>query len=158
MDTKELGDLSPTNFDEKWGKKNIKEKNNSKLVGDKGEDLACEYLVKNGYKILERNCVLFCGEIDIIARKKCGLLKFLRGKNDKTIHFIEVKSLGRLTSQFFPEQRVDWKKQNKYKRLVEVWLTKNKFPQNYPCQVDIIAVSMNGEKSEIKYFENIVGN
>ena len=69
MDTKELGDLSPTNFDEKWGKKNIKEKNNSKLVGDKGEDLACEYLVKNGYKILERNCVLFCGEIDIIARK-----------------------------------------------------------------------------------------
>ena len=60
--------------------------------------------------------------------------------------------------QFFPEQRVDYKKQNKYRRLVEIWLSKNKFPQNYPCQIDIIAVSMNGEKPEIEYFENIVGD
>ena len=116
-------------------------------LGDFGEDLACEYLVKNGYKIIGRNCVYSIGEIDIIARKKCGLFS----KKDKTIHFVEVKTLAG-NNNFYPEEHVDYKKQNKYKRLVEIWLEKNTFPQNYPCQVDIIAVSGN----EIKFFENVV--
>ena len=124
----------------------------TKELGDLGEKLACEYLVKNGYKIIGRNYRINFGEIDIIARKKCGLLKILQGKNDKTIHFVEVKSLSNQSRDFFPEQRVDWKKQNKYKRLAEIWLSKNKFPQNYPCQVDIIAIS--GDK--IDFFENII--
>jgi putative endonuclease len=124
----------------------------NKELGKIGEDLACGYLVSNGFKIVERNCVLFCGEIDIIARKKWGFFE------DKTIHFVEVKSLSQINSAFSPEQRVDWKKQNKYKRLVELWLEKNKYPQNFPCQVDIIAVSMGSEKPEIKYFKNIIGS
>ena len=121
-------------------------------LGNLGEKLACEYLVKKGFKILERNCVLFCGEIDIIARKKSGLFV----KNDKTVHFIEVKSLTR-EGDFFPEQRVDCKKQNKYKRLAEIWLSKNKIPENIPYQVDIIAISF-GELDipGIEYFENVV--
>jgi putative endonuclease len=124
---------------------------NTKETGNKGENLACEYLVKKGFKIMGRNCVLFCGEIDIVAKKK-GFLK-----RDKTIHFIEVKtSIGLDSRGFFPEQRVDWKKQNKYKILAETWLERNKYPQNYPCQVDIVAVSMGIEEPEIKYFENIV--
>jgi Holliday junction resolvase-like predicted endonuclease len=107
---------------------------------------------------LGRNYRINFGEIDIIARKKFKLFV----KNDKTIHFVEVKTL-RLASlaqgkPFYPEEHVDYKKQNKYKRLVEIWLEKNKFPQNYPCQVDIIAVSMDGDNPEIKYFENIVGD
>ena len=28
---------------------------NNRNFGSQGEDLACEYLIKNGYKILERN-------------------------------------------------------------------------------------------------------
>ena len=123
----------------------------SKRIGDLGEKLACEYLVNNGYKILGRNYRITLGEIDIIAKKK-GLLA------DKTIHFVEVKTLSQPGQGFFPEQRVDYKKQNKYRKLIEVWLEKNKFPQNYPCQVDVTAVSINGGKSDIKYFENIVGN
>ena len=148
MDAKDLGDSSPTNFEGEYGKQNIGGKNTSKLVGDKGEKLACEYLVKNGYKILGRNYRINFGEIDIIAKKSWKLF----GKNDKTIHFIEVKTLGCQTPQFYPEEKVDYKKQNKYRRLVEIWLSKSKFPQNYPCQVDIIAVS----GSNIEFFENIV--
>lgn len=119
----------------------------NKELGDIGENMACEYLVKNGYKILGRNYRINFGEIDVIAKKK-GLFA------DKTIHFVEVKSLSYSDKDFFPEQRVDYKKQNKYKRLVEIWLEKNKFSQNYPCQVDVIAVSGN----QINFFENIVGN
>ena len=123
----------------------------TKELGKKGEDLACEYLVKNGYKILGRNCVMSFGEIDIVARKKFKLFS----KGDKTIHFVEVKTLGS-AGNFSPEEHVNFKKQNKYKRLVEIWLEKNRFPQDYPCQVDVAAVSMNGDKPDIEYFENVV--
>lgn len=40
----------------------------TKITGNYGEDLACEYLKKNGYKILERNYRIRGGEIDIVAR------------------------------------------------------------------------------------------
>ncbi|MEK7616786.1 MAG: YraN family protein [Patescibacteria group bacterium] len=37
------------------------------LSGGHGENLACEYLKKEGYKILERNYRIRGGEIDIVA-------------------------------------------------------------------------------------------
>ena len=165
MDTKELGNLSPANFEESSGKQNIKGKNASKLVGDKGERIACEYLVKKGYKILCKNYRISLGEIDIIAQKKWSIKNVLQRKNDKTIHFVEVKTSqdfhherAERAEGFFPEQRVDWKKRNKYKRLVEIWLSKNKFPQNYPCQVDIIAILIDqtSRKARVHYFQNVV--
>ena len=121
---------------------------NTKYVGQKGEDLAYEYLVKNGYKIIGRNCRFNFGEIDIIVKKN-GLFA------DKTIHFVEVKALAN-AGNFFPEQRVDYKKQSKYKRLVEVWLEKNRFPQDYPCQVDIISVLIDNGENKIDFFENVL--
>jgi putative endonuclease len=37
-------------------------------VGNQGEELACEYLKRLGYKILERNFRIRGGEIDIVAK------------------------------------------------------------------------------------------
>lgn len=116
-------------------------------LGKYGEDLACEYLVNKGYKILCRNYRINFGEIDIIAQKKQKLF----GGNDKTIHFVEVKALSK-NSAFCPEDHVDYRKRDKYRKLVEIWLAKNKFTQDYPCQVDIIAVC----DSKIDFFENVI--
>lgn len=52
----------------------------TKITGAHGEDLACEYLKKNGYKILERNYRIRGGEIDIVA------------KEGDTLVFVEVKA------------------------------------------------------------------
>ena len=41
-----------------------------KLLGAFGEDAACRYLVRRGYKILGRNFTCRFGEIDLIARKR----------------------------------------------------------------------------------------
>jgi len=41
---------------------------NKKQIGKIGEDMACNYLQKNNYKILERNFATKYGEIDIIAK------------------------------------------------------------------------------------------
>ena len=42
----------------------------AKLKGKEGEDIACKFLKKRGYKILTRNFRTKMGEIDIIAEKK----------------------------------------------------------------------------------------
>ena len=57
---------------------------NNKIIGNAGEDLACRYLEKNGYTILERNVRYsrFC-EIDIIAKIKDSVV-FVEVKTRKT--------------------------------------------------------------------------
>lgn len=52
----------------------------NKTTGNKGEAIACEYLKKRGYRILERNYRIRGGEIDIIARDREFLV------------FVEVKT------------------------------------------------------------------
>lgn len=53
---------------------------NNLTTGNKGEDLACQFLKEQGYKILERNYRIRGGEIDIVAKDKDYLV------------FVEVKA------------------------------------------------------------------
>ncbi len=135
----------------------------TKELGNLGERMACEYLVEKGYKILCKNYRISFGEIDIIAKKRWNLLKLL--KNNKAIHFVEVKtiignpsaSLGQVNN-FYPEEKVDYRKRNKLRNLCIIWLEKNKFPQNYPYQIDVIGILINQDtkRANINYFQNVV--
>lgn len=49
-------------------------------TGNYGEQLACDYLKKSGYKIVERNYRIRGGEIDIVA------------KDEEYLVFVEVKA------------------------------------------------------------------
>ena len=138
---------------------------NTKEVGDLGERIACEYLVKNGFKILSKNYRISFGEIDIIAKKRWNFIKLFN--NDKSIHFIEVKTLfanhgfhpeEQGDEGYFPEDKVNYRKRNKLKKLCLLWLEKNKFPQNYPYQIDVIGILINPmvHKPKVSHFENVV--
>ncbi len=52
----------------------------SDVIGEKGEQAACRFLRKHGYRLIERNWVCSFGEIDIIAR------------DGDTLVFVEVKA------------------------------------------------------------------
>lgn len=52
----------------------------TKEFGDLGEDMACEYLAKEGYKLIERNWRFGKKELDIIA------------ETSEQLVFVEVKS------------------------------------------------------------------
>src|SRR3989344_115910 len=127
---------------------------NTKELGDLGERIACEYLVKKGFKIVGKNYMISFGEIDIIAKKRWRLFK-----NDKTIHFIEVKTIIGNNNSFFPEERVDYKKQRKLKNLAQIWMEKNNLSENCPYQIDIIGISVNEitRNAKLHYFPNAVG-
>lgn len=66
-------------------------------TGNYGEEIACEYLKKQGYKILERNYRIRGGETDIVA------------KEGVTLVFVEVKT--RYSHDYGPpvESMTRWK-------------------------------------------------
>lgn len=104
---------------------------NKRQTGAAYELKAEEYLLGNGYKILERNFRNRGGEIDLIVKK------------EGQIHFIEVKY--RTTSDFGnPLEAVDFRKQNQIRKVAMYYLMKNKLSEWTPCQFDVIA--FEGEK------------
>ncbi len=91
-------------------------------IGQLGEDLACECLKKQGYKIIERNFRRPWGEIDIICQDP-----------DKTLVFVEVKAIrqfGKLTANNSAEfvNSASGRTENSANELMpEDQLTKSKF-------------------------------
>lgn len=126
---------------------------NTKELGNLGEKVACEYLVNKGFKIIGKNYRINFGEIDIIVKKPWRIFK-----NDKTIHFVEVKTITGSGKNYFPEDRVDYKKQRKLKQMAQIWLEKNKFPQNHPYQIDVIGITADEitRNAKLHYFPNAV--
>lgn len=108
-------------------------------LGKKGEQIAVDYLIKKGYKILERNWRFQKAEIDIIATKQ------------KKIISIEVKTR---SSKYFgnPQDFVSFKK---IKLMVfamnEYVLMKNLEEE---VRFDIVAVIKNRTSYDIKHFKD----
>jgi putative endonuclease len=61
-------------------------------IGDIGENIACRFLVKRGFEVIEKNYLKKWGEIDIIARK------------NQKLHFVEVKTVSHLPVSYLPGQ------------------------------------------------------
>ena len=101
----------------------------NKKLGNIGEALAFNYLVKHKYKILETNFSCVLGEIDLIAKK------------DDIYVFIEVKC--RTTTKFgLPREAVTLYKQNKIKNVAKFYLQKVKGFDKV-CRFDVIEVLDN---------------
>ena len=100
-------------------------------LGQQGEQIAAEYLQKNGYAICERNFrYKSFGELDIVASKK--------GK----IVFVEVKTI-RARPNFQPEDQITAKKQNQLRKMTQIYLSAKKLPADAPQQIDIIAIELD---------------
>jgi len=121
---------------------------NSGTTGKLGEKIACQFLEKKGYRILDKNFIFRFpyspqkGEIDIVAKK------------GDTLVFVEVKTLR--NSRFFsPEEKVNLGKIRKIIQCSEFWMVKHNFPFDTKRQIDIIAVEIKYGKTNISHFENV---
>ena len=113
----------------------------TKLLGDRGENAAVQYLRKAGYQILIRNHKNQFGEIDIIAR------------DGDTIVFVEVKTRSEHT-EGRPEEAVTRTKQRQITRAASVWLQQHKLHQ-HRCRFDVIAIVWRtGEQPIIDHIQS----
>lgn len=113
-------------------------------IGKLGEDLACSYLRKRGYKILDRNFRTIFGEIDIVAKSKGSLT------------FIEVKT--RATDSFGPPYLAITKlKESHIIKSALFYLNARKL-REAQWRIDIVSVKLNcSHKVEyISLIENAV--
>jgi putative endonuclease len=120
----------------------------SKLLGDKGEKIAIEYLENKGYKILDKNFRYSkLGELDIVAQK------------DDTVIFFEVKTRMKTgLGGFWPEDNITYGKQKKLIKLSQIYLSKKKL-MDYNWQIDVLAIEIYRDDTfDIRHLENAVGD
>ena len=102
----------------------------NKELGAIGEELAANYLVKSGYRLLHRNWRLKGGcEIDIVAFK------------DNALHFVEVKT--RTTTFLDPLKAVNMEKIRHVGRAALQY--KRYYGQPYDIHIDAISIVYSSE-------------
>jgi putative endonuclease len=104
---------------------------NTRALGRDGEDRACEYLLKNGFEILERNWRTQRGEIDIIAYKDCTLV------------FVEVKTLPNGTLDMI-QKELNHQKQQRILKTSKCYLLNHRQYNDSYVRFDVIVIDMPG--------------
>lgn len=105
-------------------------------LGKKGEELAVEFLQKEGYKILDRNWTFQKAEIDIIAEK------------DNILAIIEVKT--RSSIDFgLPQDFVKPKKIQLLIKAVNAYINYREI--DFEIRFDIIAIQKKDESFAIEH-------
>ena len=147
-------------------------------IGNVGEDIASLFLVKQRYRIVDRNYLKKWGELDIVA------------KLSDTIHFIEVKTMvshetntenvsrtvsrscftakdfkivvSRETNtageEYRPEENVHYWKQKRMKRAIQSYIAEGKVSEDQEWQIDIVTVKidLSSKTAIINHIENVI--
>ena len=100
----------------------------NRKTGNMGESVACDFLEKNGYKLIERNYYCKYGEIDIIV------------EDEKHIIFVEVKTRAEFAKSRYgrPRMAVNYTKQQHLLNSVYTYMHERK-PGKSP-RIDVIEV------------------
>jgi len=96
----------------------------NRTIGEKGEKIALDYLVKEGYEVLEKNWTSGHKEVDIITRK------------DDVYVFFEIKTRTSLT-QGLPEESISKAKMRNVTGAAQIYLMDKKYKD---VRFDVIAI------------------
>ena len=124
--------------------------NQKSELGKLGEDLACDYLVKKGYKIIERNFRKPWGELDIIAISP-----------EKILVFCEVKTMKKFQGGLRPEDQLTAAKKRKFQRAASLYAGSHQelIDEEKGWRLDLIALTIDQTVSnkdcDINYYQNI---
>lgn len=112
---------------------------NNTQKGNEGEEIGVEFLVKNGYHILEKNWRHIHLEIDIIA------------SINNTLVIVEVKLRA---NDFFgkPEEFVTKSKQKKLIKAADFYIKENNI--FWETRFDIISIIQNPHELKIEHIES----
>jgi len=117
-------------------------------VGNKGEDIAVDFLKRSGFRILERNYKnksgRALGEVDIVAQDGGELV------------FVEVKAReAKQGKEVFPEENITAGKLRKLARIAEGYVREKKRELS-PYRFDaVLIVFREGAEPEIRHWRSI---
>jgi len=113
------------------------------LIGEKGEQIAADFLIKNGYQLLKRNYSCRFGEMDIIAT----IAEYLV--------FCEVKTR-QGEGKIHPTSAITKKKIKKLRQIGLYYIEKNKITRIQP-RFDVISIQLKSKQPPvIEHFINAI--
>lgn len=120
-------------------------------LGDTGESIACNFLKRRGFDILDRNYLKKWGEIDIIAKKK------------GVIRFIEVKTVSRVTlndevtqETYRPEDNLHPWKLKRLSRAIQTFLLERDIKGDWQFDVVTVRIDESHRRARVEIIENII--
>lgn len=114
-------------------------------IGDIGEDIACRFLMKQGFSIIERNYLKRWGEIDIVAQK------------DSTTYFFEVKTMSSdVTMGLRPEDNIHAGKLKRLEKVIETYIAHKGIKGKYQCDLLTVILDFETKEAQVKRIECIL--
>ncbi len=113
-------------------------------IGQFGETLAKNFLIKRGYVIIEANVKISYQEIDIVARK------------DGLIVFVEVKTR---ISQFYgpAENAFQYSKLERFRRGLEMYMAdKNLMAEDIRADLITVDIDRFTKIAKIRHYEDVI--
>ncbi|MCL2437672.1 MAG: YraN family protein [Coriobacteriia bacterium] len=115
-------------------------------LGRRGEELACEFLVRNNMKIIDRNWRCSYGEADVIAME------------GHTLVFCEIKTR-RSLRYGNPAGAVTFKKRERYYKLINLYRSRSAIRHN-SVRFDVISIFVDEDKrkAQLRYVRDAYAN
>lgn len=120
-------------------------------LGNIGETIACTFLEKRGFQIIERNYLRKWGEIDIVAKKR------------SIIHFVEVKSVSCVTLDAVshgtsprPEDNVHPQKLKRLARAMQTYVLEKHIDLDWQLDLITVRIDEKNRKGRAELLENII--
>jgi putative endonuclease len=110
-------------------------KDDRKLLGKYGEELAESFLREQGYGIVERNWRCRTGELDIIA------------EFEGTLVFVEVRTRRPSGSFGIAKESIDYRKQLKVRETIQFYLHRYK-KHDQRVRIDVITVELSADGAD----------
>ncbi len=112
----------------------------NKNLGRKGERLAEEFLVRHGYRVIDRNYRTRRGEIDIVCERG-GCVVFVEVKTRRNLAFGQ------------PQEAVDARKRRKMLQIATSYLAQKSLGGKRDCRFDVITI-LEENPRVITHFED----
>jgi putative endonuclease len=124
-------------------------------IGAEGEMVAAEFLESKGLTIVDRNFRKPYGEIDIVAREKSGLIRFVEVK---TVSWETVEGTkGRVPHETYrPEDNVHQAKLLRLGRVVETYLVSRGIEDDWEFDVLAVYLDQKSKTAKVRWLKDIV--
>jgi putative endonuclease len=117
-------------------------------IGNRGEDVAADFLRDKGYRILERNYRFERSEVDLVCFEPSE-----QYEEGGELVFVEVKTRSSLDFGA-PEEAVTDEKKKHIMHATEAFLYERHL-EGAPARFDVVAVVLKqGEAPDIRHYEN----
>ena len=123
-------------------------------IGKIGEDVACKFLAKRGFSVVERNYWKKCGELDVVVKKGDAL------------HFVEVKTVSRENIKnisvgndgYRAEDNIHKWKLERLSKTIQTYLFEKKMNEDSEWQFDVIVVFLDQKEktAKVRFLEDLI--